>query len=128
MLKDFDRWNEQKKKLHSAESNKLYHEREIWWCSLGVNVGFEQDGAGDDHQRPVLILKGLSRNTCTVLPLTTSPHKHRLRIPLGIIDGKLASALLSQSRVIDIKRLVNKIGFLDKKLFALVRKTAKDLL
>ncbi|MEK7621749.1 MAG: type II toxin-antitoxin system PemK/MazF family toxin [Patescibacteria group bacterium] len=128
MFKDFDSWNEQKKKLHLTESNKLYHEREIWWCSLGVNVGFEQDGAGSDHQRPVLILKGLSRNTCTVLPLTTSPHKHRMRISLGIVDGKPASVLLSQSRVIDTKRLVNKIGFLNKKLFALVRKAAKDLL
>ncbi len=128
MEKDFDGWNEQKKRLHMIGSNKLYHEREIWWCSLGVNVGFEQDGVGNDHQRPVLILKGLSRNTCSVLPLTTSLHKHRMRIPLGIVDGKPASALLSQSRVIDTKRLVNKIGFLNKKLFALVRKAAKDLL
>lgn len=77
---------------------------------------------------PVLILKGLSRNTCVVLPLTTSLHKHRMRMPIGIIDGKPASAFLSQSRVIDTKRLVNKIGFLDKGLFASVRKAAKDLL
>ena len=38
--KDFDRWNEQKKKLHDGEREVLFHEREIWWCSLGVNIGF----------------------------------------------------------------------------------------
>lgn len=128
MRKDFDRWNEKKKVIHDTHDNKLYHERELWWCSFGVNIGFEQDGTGDEFQRPVLILRGLSRQTCLALPLTTSPQVHRLRIPVGIVDGKPASALLSQSRVIDTKRLVNKIGFLDKEIFQKIRKAAKDLL
>ncbi|MBU2219125.1 hypothetical protein KKG15_01365 [Patescibacteria group bacterium] len=40
--KDFDAWNIQKKKIHSRDEKILFHEREIWWCSLGVNIGFEQ--------------------------------------------------------------------------------------
>jgi|SRR3989344_2079722 len=128
MQKDFDTWNNNKKQLHGTGENKLYHAREVWWCSLGVNIGFEQDGSGDEYQRPVLILKGLSKNTCLVIPLTTSPKKHRMRVPLGIVDGKQASALLSQIRIIDTKRLVNKVSFIDKEVFNNIRKAAKDML
>lgn len=128
MKKDFDLWNEQKKKIHAVHENKLYHERQIWWCSLGQNIGFEQDGTGEEYDRPVLIIKGLSRNTCLVVPLTSSKEKHRMRRPVGNIEGKHASALLSQVRVIDTKRLVNKIGFLEKTLFEPIRKAVKDML
>jgi mRNA-degrading endonuclease toxin of MazEF toxin-antitoxin module len=106
----------------------LYHEREVRWCSLGVNIGFEQDGADITHERPVLILRGLSRNTCLIAPLTTSLKKHKMRMSLGLVDGKMAQALLSQIRVIDTKRLINKIGFIDHTVFERIRKTVKDLL
>ena len=43
MKKDFDSWNEKKKILNNNDVS-FYHEREVWWCSLGVNVGYEQNG------------------------------------------------------------------------------------
>ena len=64
-MKDFDKWNEKKKKVHNHRKNKFYHPRDIWWCSLGLNVGFEQDGTGKEFQRPVLILRGLGKNIDT---------------------------------------------------------------
>ena len=128
MEKDFDSWNKEKQRIQGSESQKLYHEREIWWCSLGVNIGSEQDGTGVDHQRPVLILKGMSRSTCYVVPLTTSSQRHKLRIPIGSVEDRQATALISQIRLIDTKRLVNKVGFLDPEPFAVVRKAAKALL
>ena len=42
-IKDFNEWNTQKKTIHNSGENKFYHPRDIWWCSLGTNVGFEQD-------------------------------------------------------------------------------------
>jgi mRNA-degrading endonuclease toxin of MazEF toxin-antitoxin module len=125
MQKDFDIWNGNKKIIHLKNENKLYHERQVWWCSLGLNIGSEQDGAGVDFNRPVLILKGLSRETCLVIPLTTSSKKHHTRVQLGVVDGKFASALLSQVRVVDTKRFVYKIGFIDQAIFNNVRKIAK---
>jgi mRNA interferase MazF len=127
MEKDFDTWNGEKKRVNAARP-KLYHARELWWCSLGLNVGFEQDGTGADFQRPVLILRGVSPNTCFVVPLTTSSKRHRLRVPIGYVEGKSAAAIVSQMRLIDARRLVNKIGFLDQRSFSFVRKAAKDLL
>lgn len=125
MEKDFDRWNEFKKKVDLDADHKLYYERQIWWCSLGLNVGFEQNGTGADFDRPVLILKGLSLETCLVLPLTTSSRIHHTRVPVGLVEGKAASALLSQVRVVDNKRFAEKIGFLDQNIFERVRKIAK---
>lgn len=95
IIKDFDSWNKNKKQIHLTNKNKLYNQREIWWCFLGVNIGYEQDGDEIKHERPVIILKGLSRNTCLIIPLTTSLKKHKMRLLLGLIEGKSASALLS---------------------------------
>jgi len=128
MKKDFDKWNEKKKQLDNREDAPFYHEREIWWCSLGVNIGFEQDGSGEEHRRPALVLKGLSRETCLIIPLTTALSNHLMRPSVGLVEGKEARVLLSQIRVIDSKRLVRKIGYLNKKVFEQVRKAAKDLL
>lgn len=128
MHKDFDAWNKLKKHIHAKNENRLYHEREIWWCSIGVNVGSEQDRSEIEYRRPVLILRGLSSQTCFVIPLTTATRKHSLRPSVGRVDGEKARALLSQMRVIDTKRLVRKVGYLNKEIFERIRKAAKDLL
>ncbi|MDZ4284526.1 MAG: type II toxin-antitoxin system PemK/MazF family toxin [Patescibacteria group bacterium] len=126
MQKDFDIWNEEKKRAHGEES-RLYTVREVWWCRLGVNIGSEQDGNGTLFLRPVVIVRGFGAHTCMVVPLTTSPRRHPLRIPVGKIQGKDATAILSQIRVIDTRRLVEKVGFLDKELFTRLRKAARML-
>lgn len=127
MQKDFDTWNE-KKKIVDAESPRLYTVREIWWCRLGVNVGTEQDGKGEWYTRPCVILRGFGSDACLIIPLTTSVRKHPLRVPVGLVDGEEARANLSQIRVVDTRRLVEKIGFLEKKVFLELRKAAGDML
>jgi mRNA interferase MazF len=124
--KDFDTWNVKKKNTELEES-RLYTTREIWWCRLGLNIGFEQDGSGEEFLRPCVIVRGFGPRVCMVVPLTTSQNKHPLRIPLGDVDGKGASALLSQIRSIDTRRLVEKIGFLDKEKFEELRKNVRSL-
>lgn len=126
--KDFDAWNKRKKKINVRVQIPFFHERELWWCSLGINVGFEQDGSGKEYYRPILVLKGMSRYTLFAIPLTTSIKKHSLRPSIGLVEGKEACAILSQMRLIDAKRLVRKIGYLDKKIFSTIRKTFKALL
>lgn len=128
IAKDFDSWNNQKKDIHNLGENKFYKEKEIWWCDLGINVGFEQDGAGKDNERPVLILKGLSQNTCLIIPLTKSLKQHKMRISVGKINDKESSAIISQIRIIDTKRLINRIDILNWKKFEEIRKTVKNLI
>ncbi|MEI6304630.1 MAG: type II toxin-antitoxin system PemK/MazF family toxin [Candidatus Taylorbacteria bacterium] len=124
--KEFDSWNFKKKLVH-IEKPRLYTVREVWWCRLGINIGSEQDGNGEDFLRPVLIIRGFGANICMVIPLTTSLRKHYLRVPIGEIQGKHASAILSQVRAIDTRRLVEKIGFLEIDIFQNLRKTVKKL-
>jgi len=128
MEKDFDGWNERKKQISGKKGAPFCHERELWWCTLGVNVGNEQDGTGTDFRRPVLIIKGLSSRTSLVIPLTTATSDHPLRPSIGLVDGKEARALLSQMRVIDTKRLVRKIGHLDQDVFDRIKTAAKRML
>lgn len=128
MRKDFDGWNQKKKRADERNDAPFCHEREIWWCALGVNVGFEQDGSGTQYDRPVLVLKGLSAQTCLVVPLTTSTHQHPLRPSVGLVEGKQARALLSQIRVIDTRRLIRRIEYLERTQFEATRKAVKDML
>ncbi|MEK7579472.1 MAG: type II toxin-antitoxin system PemK/MazF family toxin [Patescibacteria group bacterium] len=126
--KDFNGWNKQKKRLHQNKRKTYFDKREVWWCALGVNVGFEQDGAGYAHQRPVVILKKLSRETCLVVPLTTSNRTHPLRLPAGVTGGKESYAILSQVRVVDVGRFMEKVGTIEIEKFDEIRKTIKDML
>lgn len=128
LTKNFDEWNTRKKAIHNFGENKFYHPRDIWWCSLGKNIGFEQDGTKEEKSRPVLVLRGLSKNTCLIIPLTTSLKKHPMRIFLGIINNKKVSAIISQMRVVDTKRFINQIGVADKDIFEIIRKAVKILI
>ena len=125
MEKDFDKWNNQKKTMHNSGENKFYHPRDIWWCRLGLNVGFEQDGKDLDFERPVLVLKAFGK-ICLIVPLTTSSKKHEYRISVGLVEGKEATAILSQIKVVDTKRFSEKIGVLDKKIFSSIQKHIRD--
>lgn len=125
--KDFDGWNEEKKKVNKRDHKVFFHEREVWWCQLGVNVGFEQDGTNSDYARPVIILKTYSTNSCVVLPLTTSNKKGIYYFDLGSIDGENAKAVLSQIRFIDKKRLQNKVDMVDKQTFKKLKKAVIQL-
>jgi len=128
MFKDFNKWNEKKKNIHQKNFVPFFHTREVWWCCLGLNVGFEQDGSGQEYYRPVLILKGMSRYTFVAIPLTSSLDQHKLRFPIGRVEGKEARGLLSQIRVLDAKRLVRKVGYLDQAIFDGIKKAVKDML
>ncbi len=117
MEKNFDEWNEKKKDIHNSNGKSFCHQREIWWCALGVNVGSEQDGTGENYDRPILVIKGFNQSMFFGVALTGRRREGKYYFPLGVIDGREASAILSQAKPIDTKRLVRKIGTLDQVLF-----------
>ena len=53
----FDVWNSLKKDIDINNVDFSFSEKEIWWCSLGKNIGNEQDGKNRNFERPVLIFK-----------------------------------------------------------------------
>ena len=115
MIKEFDKWNEKKKTLDSLDRLPFFNERQIWFCHLGVNVGFEQDGSGADFLRPILIVKQFNKEVFWGIPLTRSKKDSgsksgRYYFSFIGLDGKESVVILSQIRLIDAKRLAYKIG------------------
>lgn len=117
MEKDFSKWFVLKKVAHETTGTALFHEREIWWCKLGANVGFEMDGHGKDFERPVVIIKKFNLDTCIVISLTSKPKVGKYYFPMGVVQERDAKAVLSQIRLIDRKRLEEKIGTVPKETF-----------
>jgi len=128
MEKDFDKWNNRKKLIHHNKEDKFYHEREVWWCSLGINVGFEQDGKGEDFSRPVLIIKGFSKNVFLCVPLTTKLKLGKFYHDIDLGDKVIRKVILSQIRLIDSKRLENKICTIDEKQFKSIKQKITQLI
>lgn len=125
MKKDFDRWNSKKKNFDSDEKIPFYNEREIWWCSLGVNIGFEQDGTGDNFDRPILVIKGFNKNTFLSIGLTGKKKVGKYYFYLGKVEGRDSTAILSQIRLIDTKRLIRKIETLNEETFSKLQEEIK---
>jgi mRNA-degrading endonuclease toxin of MazEF toxin-antitoxin module len=117
MQKDFDRWNKSKKKIDAEQGRPFYHAREIWWCTVGVNVGNELDGTGKQYDRPVLVLRAFNAQTFLGVALIGHERTGRYYFPLGKIEDRNAVANLSQVRIFDTKRLIRKIATLDERTF-----------
>ena len=72
MEKEYDKWNQLKKSLSIKESTIFFHEREIWYCSLGKNIGYEEDGKNELFERPVLVIRKFNNEIFLAIPLTSS--------------------------------------------------------
>lgn len=112
MKKDFTQWHNKKTKVHQSESRVFFHEREVWWCRIGINIGYEQDGKGDNFARPAVIFKKFNNEVCWIIPLSTKIKKGKFYIPIDLEDKTERVAIISQLRLIDAKRLYQKIGVL----------------
>jgi len=108
MSKKFSEWNELKIQLHNNKKEQYFKERDIFWVSIGVNIGFEQDGKGEIFSRPVLIVKKYGKNIFFGIPLSTQLKEGSFFFDFEL-DGQKSSALLVQARIYDAKRLENKI-------------------
>ena len=114
--KNFDSWNERQKLLDATEFQGLLHNREIWWCALGVNVGSEQDGKNDYFERPVLVIRYTRKDVVLIVPITSKISNHKDRITFNIA-GLKQQILLSQIKTVSNKRFLRKIGRLGVQLF-----------
>lgn len=126
MNKDFDKWNGQKKARDKNDIDIYFYEREIWWCAIGVNVGFEQDGKGEQFARPVLIIRKFSKNVFLGVPLTTSTRESKYHHSFPFL-GATSTALLSQVRLFDSKRLLVKMGKVSEKILEDIRRRVRKI-
>lgn len=111
MQKDYQKWHPQKAEIHNGKVRPFFHPREVWFCSLGENVGFEQDGVGDNFMRPAVVLRKFNNEVLWGLPLTRTEKTGKYYFHTFVVkddnitDTDASSIILSQIRLIDAKRL-----------------------
>ena len=125
-MKNFRKWNNLKEKIEQNFKHKLFHEKEIWWCSLGVNIGDEQDGKNENFERPVLILKKFNKNILWGIPLT-SKNKNGKYYYNFKYKKKNFAVILSQLRLISSKRLLRRMRRIGRKDFYNVKQLIRTL-
>jgi mRNA-degrading endonuclease toxin of MazEF toxin-antitoxin module len=104
--------------LAGTEQNKgrLFKERDVWWCSVGLNIGEEEFGKGPKFRRPVLILKKFTRSSFFGIPFTGSEKTGSWYIPVDLVGGR-SSLMLNQGRIFDARRLGKKMTVINSEQF-----------
>lgn len=111
--KDFNKWIVLKTKCHYKKSlPPMFKERDIWWVSIGVNIGYEENGKHEKFLRPVLVLRKFNRELFLGIPMSTKIKNNRYYIKVTV-KRDLVSTLISQIRVFSAKRIQDKLAELD---------------
>ena len=125
---NYDEWNEIKKKISSnCHKTPYYKDSDIWWISIGYNIGYEVFGKGKDYARPVLIIKKFNQYSFIGIPLSTKLKTNQSHIPITV-NNKTISALTSQIRIFSTKRNIYKHAELDEKDYMKVIENIRDII
>lgn len=131
MNSQYNNWNEIKIAIEYENIIVGFKERDIFYMNMGKNIGFEQDGKGENFVRPVVIIKGFNKNMFFGIPLSTKMkegkfyYKFQFQKKDELVEN---IALLSQMRLFSTKRLLNKIGVISKEDFIKMKNEFKSLI
>jgi mRNA interferase MazF len=128
IINSFLDWLKVKSHLQVVKRGPVYFgEREIWWASIGANIGHEEDGKNAFFERPVIVLRKFNQHLFWAVPTTTkckdNPYFFRF-----VRDGVEYCAIISQIRAMSSKRLLRNLGKLDEIQFAAMKSAVKSLM
>jgi mRNA-degrading endonuclease toxin of MazEF toxin-antitoxin module len=117
----YNKWNEIKKETSKSRRRLGIKPREVFWAKIGYNIGSEEYGKDDNFARPVIVIRQLTQDLFVGVPLT-STIKHNdyfhcfeyINKQNGLVKN---SAMILQLRTFSIKRLMNKVGTVNKNDF-----------
>ena len=127
----FDKWCKIKKELNKKEKTIGIKERDIIFINMGKNIGYEQNGKGEEFLRPVVVLKVFSRNLFFGVPLTSKIKEGSFFETIEFTHKAKAyknSAILVQARTFDVKRAFYKKGMIKKEDFKRLKDSLNKLL
>ena len=90
-----------------------------------MNVGSEQSGKHELFERPVLVVKKVTANTFIGVPLTSNKKKGSWYVE---IESTKSSAIISQVKLFDTRRLARKIKSIPIEEFEIVKNKLKNYL
>ena len=115
--------------LTEKKDNLYFYEKDVWWASLGVNIGHEEDGKNQRFERPILILKKFNRHLILAIPLSSKVKNNKFYYYKFISNGeKFTSAIICQIRLISSKRLIRKMGNIGNQDFNEIKSRIKGFL
>ncbi|MFW0862376.1 MAG: type II toxin-antitoxin system PemK/MazF family toxin [Candidatus Komeilibacteria bacterium] len=127
-LNKFIEWTKLKIRIHIADEREVFfREKEIWWASLGVNIGYEQDGKNKNFERPVIIVKKFNKDLFWAIPTTTKIKDKHYYFKFSY-NGSKQSTILSQLKLFSSKRLIRKIGLIEDNYFLDIKDRLKNYL
>ncbi|MDO5451583.1 MAG: type II toxin-antitoxin system PemK/MazF family toxin [Candidatus Saccharibacteria bacterium] len=112
-VKNYKEWMGVKTKINSKEKVGEINEGDVVWAAVGENVGVEIDGKSEKYSRPVIVLRKHSKSCFTGIPLTSQPHTGSWYTHF-VFQGKKQTAVLIQARLMDTRRVYNRIGKLSR--------------
>ena len=126
-MNNYDAWNEIKKKINNRKKYSHPREREIWWCSVGLNIGSEVYGKGDYYTRPVLVVNAEGAESFIGIPLTSKIKKKKYGCVIETDDGFLHTVQTYQTRSFDKKRLLKRMYVLHQDEYMKILEYIKKL-
>ncbi len=130
-LEEFDNWNIVKKRTQITNNDVGFKERDIYWLRLGKNIGSEEYGKGNEYQRPVVIIKKLTSELFFGIPLSSVLKSGSYFYTFSYQDkkGKIRTncAMILQLKAFDKKRLMGRIGMMQKKDFKNMHEKVREL-
>ena len=124
---DFEQWNKIKQQLNASERTTYIHEGDVWFCSIGKNIGHEQDGKNYYYERPVLIVCRFTADYFWGIPITSSARTGPYSMEIEFAGIKRV-ALLFHLRSYDRKRLGRRMGCIGCKQLETIRARLATLL
>ncbi|MEA2088404.1 MAG: type II toxin-antitoxin system PemK/MazF family toxin [Patescibacteria group bacterium] len=121
-IKDFDKWNKKKKEINYNIKNILPGKRQVWWLSIGLNIGVEEDGKNNNFERPVLVIKVFNRQCFLGIPITSANKSDKKYYFPIIYNQNKYFLILSQIRLFSVKRLSRKIYKISSVDFTKIKK------
>jgi mRNA interferase MazF len=102
-------WMRLKLKINLSERKVFPRKKEIWWVSLGQNIGVEINGKHSRFERPVLVVKVFNTNSILAIPISTKIKEGEYLFKFMSGSNEIRNANLSQIRSISVKRFLRKI-------------------
>lgn len=131
----YDEWNEVKKTTSKESLLVGFKPRDIFYIKMGHNLGYEQNGKGEDFVRPVIVLKKLNNHMFIGIPTSSQIKKgsffYEFEFEQRTANGSKKVkdiAILAQIKTFSTKRLLNKIGVINKDEFEKLKDKLKGLI
>ncbi len=127
MQEDFNKWNEIKKEINTHIFKPLFSEKEIWWCSVGVNVGSEENGKNELFERPVLVFKKINNDTFLGIPLSSQVKNFPFLFKYKF-NNEDRVLKINQVKTFSVNRLLRRMGKMSDPEFLDLQKTVINFL